>query len=254
MRKALAALAIVAGLAAGCAPPLPRPTEPLEPFPATFPSQRYLAAIARGEPVFRIDAARSLVVIEVHRAGSLARLGHDHVVASHDVQGYVAAKEHLADLYVPLDRLIVDEPALRAEAGFDTKPSEADIAGTRENMLGRVLEVERYPFALATVSEVVPRADNSTVQLALTLHGITRTTRIPARVATQNDEIAVTGSMVVKQTDFGIAPLSILGGAIQVQDEVRLRFQIRARRCLTQSCQWADVSSPQDGPVAARGM
>jgi hypothetical protein len=217
-------------------PPLPRPTEAVEQVPTTFPAEHYLAAIARGEPVFRIDAARSLVVIEVRRAGSLARLGHDHVVASHDVQGYVAPKEGMADLYVPLDRLIVDEPALRVEAGFDTTPSDADIAGTRANMLARVLEVERYPFALVTVSDVAPAADNSAVQLAMTLHGITRTTRIPIQIGTENDEIAVNGSIVVKQTDFGIAPLSILGGAIQVQNEVNLRFQLRARRCFTQSC------------------
>ena len=134
-----------------------------------------------------------------------------------------------------IDRLL-DEPELRAKAGFDTTPSEADIAGTRENMLGRVLEAGRYPFALVTVSDVVPGADNSAGQVAMTLHGITRTTRIPVRIGTRDDEIAVSGSMVVKQTDFGIAPLSILGGAIQVQDEVTLRFQIRARRCITQSC------------------
>ena len=236
MRKALAALAILAGLTVGCAPLPPRPTEPVEQVPAMFPAQHYLAASAHGEPVFQIDAARSVVVIEVHRAGSLSRVGHDHVVASHDVRGYIAPKEGRADLYVSLDRLIVDEPVLRAEAGFDTKPSEADIAGTRENMLGRVLEVERYPFALVTVSDVVPDADNSTVQLAMTLHGITRTTRIPIQLRIQNDEIAVNGSFVVKQTDFGIAPLSILGGAIRVDDEINLRFQIRARPCLTQPC------------------
>ena len=166
----------------------------------------------------------------------LARLGHDHVVASRDVQGYVAPTEGLADLYVPLDRLTVDEPALRTEAGFDTEPSEADIAGTRANMLGRVLEVERYPFALVTASDVVPGVDNSAAQVAITLHGITRTMRIPVRIATENDEIAVNGGVVLKQSDFGIAPLSILGGAIQVQDELNLRFQMRARRCFTQSC------------------
>ena len=236
MRKALATLAIIAGLTAGCAPLLPRPTEPVEQVPTTFPAQRYLGAIARGEPVFRIDAARSLVVIEVRRAGSLARLGHDHVVASRDVQGYVAPTEGLVDLYVPLDRLTVDEPALRTEAGFDTEPSEADIAGTRANMLGRVLEVERYPFALVTASDVVPGVDNSAAQVAITLHGITRTTRIPVQIATENDEITVNGGVVLKQSDFGIAPLSILGGAIQVQDELNLRFQMRARRCFTQSC------------------
>jgi len=30
--------------------------------------------------------------------------------------------------------------------------------------------------------------------------------------------------------EFGIAPFSILGGAIQVQDRVELRFRIRAKR------------------------
>jgi hypothetical protein len=73
----------------------------------------YRAALARGEPVFRVDPARSLVVIEAHRAGSLVRVGHDHVVASHDVQGYAAPDQGRSDLYVPLGRLVVDEPELR---------------------------------------------------------------------------------------------------------------------------------------------
>jgi hypothetical protein len=236
MLKTLAAFAIIAGLTAGCSPPLPRPAEPASQGPADFPAQHYLSLIARGEPVFRIDAVRSLVVIEVRRTGSLARLGHDHVVASYAVQGYAAPQEGLADLYVPLDRLIVDEPALRAEAGFDTEPSEADIAGTRRNMLARVLEVERYPFALVAVRGVAAGADDPAVNVAITLHGITHTTRIPVRIENAIDEIIVSGRVVLAQTDFGIAPLSILGGAIQVEDEVNLRFRIRARRCFTQAC------------------
>jgi hypothetical protein len=236
MRKAFAALAIIAGLIAGCAPPLPRLTEPAGQGPANFPAQLYQEAIARGESIYRIDPARSLVVIEVRRAGSLARLGHDHVVASHDVQGYVAPEKGRSDLYVALDRLVVDEPALRAEAGFDTQPSEADIAGTQRNMLTRVLEVGRYPFALVTVSDVVPGADDAVVTVAITLHGIMHTTRIPVRIETANDEIAVNGRVVLEQTNFGIAPLSILGGAIQVEDEINLRLWIRARRCFTQAC------------------
>lgn len=240
MRKTFAALAVVAALIAGCAPPLPRPAEPLEQEPADFPGEIYRAAIARGEPVFRIDPARSLVVIEVHRAGSLARVGHDHVVASHDVQGYAAPDLGRSDLYVPLGRLVVDEPELRAEAHFDTQPSEADIAGTRENMLTRVLEIDRYPFALVSVSGimpgVVPGADGPALDVALTVHGTTHTTRTPVKIENQGDEITVTGTLVVQQTDFGIVPLSILGGAIQVANEVNLRFRISARQCLPQSC------------------
>src|SRR5258705_364416 len=56
-----------------------------------------------------------------------------------------------AALSLPLAELSVDEPALRAEAGLDTQPGEADIAATRTNMLDKVLEVQRFPFALIGV-------------------------------------------------------------------------------------------------------
>jgi len=35
--------------------------------------------------------------------------------------------------------------------------------------------------------------------------------------------------MSLNQTDFGITPLSVLGGAIQVQDKLDLRFHIVAQ-------------------------
>ena len=42
--------------------------------------------------------------------------------------------------------------------------------------------------------------------------------------------MSVTGSLTLPQTSFGITPYSILAGALQVQDEVDIRFRIRARR------------------------
>ena len=69
------------------------------------------------------------------------------MIASHDVAGFIAPGEGRADLYVPLDALVVDEPALRSEIGLDTQPSAADIEGTRRNMLEKVLETDRYPYA-----------------------------------------------------------------------------------------------------------
>src|SRR5712671_2732903 len=119
-RAALAAAALAAILA-GCAQ-LRRVEAPSAP-PAEFPEALYLQALKQGKSVFQVDPAESLVVIEVRRSGSLARLGHDHVVASHAVGGYVAPDEGRADLYVALAHLAVDEAALRTEAGFDTQPA-----------------------------------------------------------------------------------------------------------------------------------
>jgi hypothetical protein len=224
--------ALLALTLAGCAPPVrePAPAERQARPPADFPEAYYREALAQGRPVFRVDPAGSLIVIEVRRAGSLARLGHDHVVASHEVVGYVAPDEGRADLYVALERLAVDEAALRAEAGFDTQPTETDIAGTRANMLEKVLESEKFPFALVRMSGVDASRRSATLSVALTLHGRTRTLQAPARIDADAGRISVTGRLSFDQTDFGITPYSLLGGAIAVQNRVDLHFRIRARR------------------------
>ncbi|MDE2002017.1 MAG: YceI family protein [Betaproteobacteria bacterium] len=195
--------------------------------PPSFPLAFYRDTARRGEPVFEVDPARSLVVVEVRRAGSLARLGHDHVVASHDLRGYVAPDAGRADLYVSLDRLTVDEPSLRAQAGLDTQPSAEDIAGTRRNMLEYVLHADRHPWALIAV---MGYANSPDLGVAITLNGVTR--RVPVHVAIASDAGAydVTGAFAIDVTDFGIPPFSILGGALTVANRLDLRFEIHAQR------------------------
>jgi hypothetical protein len=218
--------AILALMLAGCAPLV---REPAPAAPAEFPEGYYREALAQGKLVFRVDPADSLIAIEVRRSGSLARLGHDHVVASHEVNGYLAPQEGRADLVVALERLAVDEAALRAEAGFDTQPTESDIEGTRANMLEKVLEADKFPFALIRVSGVDAKQTDVTLSVALTLHGSTRTLQAPARIDADAGRMSVTGRLSFDQTDFGITPYSLLGGAIAVKNGVELRFRIRAR-------------------------
>lgn len=221
--------ACFASLLAGCASVELPPARPgAAALPAGFPEAYYRRAAAQGADVYRVDPAGSIVVIEVRRAGSLARLGHDHVVASHDVAGYVLPREGRADLAVPLSRLTVDEADLRSESGFDTAPSASDIAGTRSNMLNSVLEAERFPFALIRVSGVDAAAGRMSV--AIELHGVARTLDVPARVETSADRLVVAGRLSLDQSDFGITPYTILGGAIAVRDRVDLRFRIQATR------------------------
>src|SRR4051812_1090480 len=166
-----AALLVVAGCAVREAPAPPGGGEP-----PGYAARDYERALAEGKAVYRVDPARSTVVIEVRRAGSLARLGHDHIVAGYDVRGDVMPGSDRADLYIALNGLVVDEPKLRAEAGFDTEPTADAIAGTRRNMLSRVLEAERFPFALVSVGAIDAERVAS---VAITLHGTTRAMRIP---------------------------------------------------------------------------
>ena len=226
MRKWLAAAVI--GLISACMSPPPVPEPPATAAPPEFPAAFYRDAAAKGTRVFAIDPTDSLLVIEVYRGGSLARLGHDHVVASHDVQGFVAPGFGRADLYVSLDRLVVDELRLRSEAGFDTEPSAEDIEGTRRNML-KALDAAMHPFALVSVEGAKDASGTAEMRVTLTLHGFARSVQVPMRIEVVGDTVSVVGRLTLKQSDFGITPLSVLGGAIQVQDPVSLRFSVRAR-------------------------
>jgi polyisoprenoid-binding protein YceI len=225
MRRRLLALALLQLMLAGCAAPL-REAGVEARAPQNFPEQVYREAAAAGQAVYRIERTASLLVIEVRRGGPLARLGHDHVVASHDVAGYALPGAARADVYVPLATLSVDEPALRAQAHFDTQPSADDIAATRRNMRERVLEVERYPFARIAVRH----ADAHFVDAEITLHGATREYHVPVQTSIDANTLGVAGEISLRQTDFGIAPLSVLGGAVKVEDRLAVRFTLRARR------------------------
>ena len=237
MRSALLTAVVCGVLVAGCAARVAEvPARTATPTDA-FPEQAYRSASTRGEAVYTVDAATSIVAIEVRRAGSLARLGHDHVVASHDVRGYVWPGGGQADLSVRLDRLAVDEPALRQAAGFDTTPTPEAIEATRHNMLEKTLEAERYPLALIAVRAVDrdafdPRRlrTSTDVDVSITLHGVQRELRVPVTLERSGSALQITGTVGFAQSAFGITPLAVLGGAIKVQDQVDVRFGIRAVR------------------------
>ena len=51
----------------------------------------------------------------------------------------------------------------------------------------------------------------------------------PVQVDVHGDALTGTGKMVVKQTDFGIEPVSAGGGLVKVEDGVTVTFRIVAR-------------------------
>jgi polyisoprenoid-binding protein YceI len=220
MKRALLLAALLAGCAAVAPPPAPVPAAA-----ADNAAGWYQQAQAAGSKVLVIDPAQSLIAVTVRRGGALARLGHDHVVASHTVTGYAAPAQGRADFSFRLDQMTVDEPALRREAGFDSQPSDAAISGTRTNMLARVLEAERFPM-VALHAEQAPGA---AMRLAITLHGVTRTVAAPARLESSADGITASGTLELRQTDFGITPMSVMAGAMTVLDTMELRYRIVAR-------------------------
>jgi len=198
-------------------PPLPGPVVAVD---------AYRSAAMSGAAVYAVDPDASLLAVTVRRGGLMARLGHDHVVASHAVTGHVAPGMGRADVSFRLDKLTVDEPQLLRDAGIATSPSPEAIEGTRKNMLGPVLDAERYP--VVTLHAELP-ADGR-LRVVVTLHGTTRQLDVPAAVQVDAAQVTANGTAHLKQTDFGITPFSVGAGLLAVQDELEVRFHVVARR------------------------
>jgi hypothetical protein len=219
-----ARIILLALLLAGCATQLAPPPVSVT-TPADASTAWYQKAEKAGQPIYRIDSAQSLITVVVRRGGALARLGHDHVVASRTLEGFVAPDAGRADFQFRLDQMSVDEAPLRTAAGLDTQPTADAIAGTRVNMLTKVLEAERFPLVLLHVE----RTDApDTLRLTVTLHGVARSYAVPTRIARTGDTLTATGDLRLLQTEFGITPMSVMGGAISVLDPMELHFSIVA--------------------------
>jgi len=217
---------------AGCAPRQLAPVPALPPAPAIADDAAFYDTLrAAGQTVLTVDSAHSLIAITVRKSGALARLGHDHVIASRTLVGAVAPQQGRADLHFRLDALTVDDTALRAEAGLDTQPSADAIAGTRHNMLTKALDAERYPDVTIRIARRAGAAEHGTatpLDAAITLHGVTRRYTVPVTVAEADGALTASGAFEIRQSDFGIEPFSVMGGALGVHDTLALRFTIRA--------------------------
>jgi len=217
----------------GCvSSPEPPPVPAGAPDEFTAAGRIYRAAAARGEPVYRLDDHGSMVRILVFRSGALARLGHNHAVTGRQIHGYAwlpANDPTRADLYLALATLIVDEPQAREAAGFATELTQEDRNGTYRNMLAS-LEAGRYPHVLlhVTVPMTGLTADRDTriADVDLTLHGMTRRLAVPVQSVTTGGGFRVTGTFRIRQTDYGIEPFSVFGGALAVRDDLELKFDL----------------------------
>ena len=154
------------------------------------------------------------MTVHVYRSGLFSFAGDNHEIQSPVASGMVNESARSVELRVDVRRMRVLDPNLSTD-----KRSQV-----QEKMLSPdVLDPDRYPeisFRSTAVEE--KNGNNVAVRGDLTLHGQTR----PINVSVSRAAHHYRGSATIKQTDFGIKPISIGGGTIKVKDEVRIDFDI----------------------------
>ena len=231
-------MAFLSGCQVRAPPPAPQPAAP-----AAAPQAAELPAPHVGRP-YDIVPQESLLTILVLRGGTLAGAGHNHVIASHSLSGAIYVPQDLTrvsfEIHVPLGALTVDEATLRAaQMSGDFPPDVSDTAkeGTRHNMLsGALLKAADYPEIVLRSLSVAPAADSGGVASAGSVQvrvqaGVRAEQRVlvvPVQYERSDSTVIASGELPLKQTSLGLTPFSAMLGALQVQDEMRVRFRIVA--------------------------
>jgi hypothetical protein len=184
---------------------------------------------------YTIDAAGSDVHWLVYKAGSLARLGHNHVISVADLMGTAttAADPSAArfELQFSVQALKVDDPKLRSGLGpdFASVPSADDIAGTRKNMLSdRVLMGEKYQTIKVTGVGPAGPADVHTLQITVELLGRKVPLTVPTKLEMHGDDLTASGEFELTHTALGMMPFTVMLGALQVADNMKFVYRIHA--------------------------
>ena len=183
--------------------------------------------------------------MRVYRGGPLAKAGHNHVIASHALRGSLYVPVDLAqssfEIHMPVTELTVDEATLRADEHSDDFPPDVpDSAkeGTRHNMLSpALLDGDEYPDIVLRSQSVEPGPAGSGAQwlahIQVTVRDKTNTVVVPVLFEQHADVIEASGEFPLKQSELGLTPFSALLGALQVIDEMKIRFHVVAHAAVT---------------------
>jgi len=180
---------------------------------------------------YQIDPQKSVVTIEVGKSGAFSFIaGHTHEVTGPIASGAIdfdranPSRSHV--------RIVIATASLKVSAR--NEPPD-DVPKVQEAMQSeKVLWIARFPQLIFDSTSITPGKDQPpavdlTVGGPLTIRDVQRSVSVPVHAEFAGGTVTATGRFAVKQTDYGIKPISV-AGVVTVRDSLDIRFSIVGRR------------------------
>jgi len=176
-----------------------------------------IASVATGQDL-AIDSERSTITIHVDKAGLFSAAGHEHWISAPVSSGTIRESPSASVEFTVQTAKMTVKPDPKVDA-----KTQAEIQKDMEDLTLETRKFSEIGFRSSSVSKA---GDGQwKVEGALSLHGVTK----PVSLAVKRTGDAYTAHTVLKQTDFGIKPVSVGGGLVKVKNEVEIDFQIFTR-------------------------
>lgn len=176
-----------------------------------------------------LDTGLSTFTVKAFATGLLASMGHNPSFAVRQVTGEVQFRVDAPEQSTV--RVVVQSGSLE----LSDQVSEKDRREIESTTRKEVLETSRFP-------EIVFEAANPTMSKGgegfywanitgkLTLHGATQPQQISAQVTLRDNQLRGNGEFTVRQSAYGIKPVSVAGGTLKIKDDVKVTFDFVARK------------------------
>jgi polyisoprenoid-binding protein YceI len=179
---------------------------------------------------YLIDAKGSTFTVRAFATGMLSAFGHNPTIAISDFQGEVQwTSSALEDASL---RLVIQAASLVVTDDI----SDKDRQEIERRMQNEVLETDGFSeitYESPRVSSIQKMGEgvySAALNGELALHGITQNQPISARVTLKGDTLRAAGEFSMRQSDYEIKPVSAAGGTVKLKDELKLSFDITARK------------------------
>jgi hypothetical protein len=186
---------------------------------------------------YRLVPGESDLRVLVFRSGSLAGLGHNHIVSSRNLNGIVNAGDTAAassiEILLAAESLVVDDPTIREEEGsaFSAETNEKDIKATRRNMMSRkLLDADRFEEIRIVSQHISGEFPEINVEAAITIKGAQHLVDLPAIVERYEDRIIASGSTEISHAELGLSRFTAAFGTMRVGEDMTFKYRIVARK------------------------
>ena len=176
-----------------------------------------------------VDARSSRLTVQAFASGIFSSMGHNPKIGISNFAGEVnfspeALQANGFQLSIKSNSLgVLDDVSDKDRRDIETMMNE------------QVLEPSKYPDIVYNADSIsITRIDASlfsaTLNGTVTFHGVARNQVISARIAVFDEMLRASGEFTLSQSDFGIKPISVAGGALKVKDELKFCFEMVARK------------------------
>lgn len=165
----------------------------------------------------------SKLLVWTFKEGLLSRVAHDLCI---EARGWRASatlegRRFSVDVVVPVRGLRV---LGQVKDGLVSPLSDKDHKEIESNISGKhVLDADRSPDVRFMGTGDL---DGQRLEGRLTLRGATQPLSAPLTVREGEGRLVVVGEVRFRQTTFGLKPYSAMLGALKVQDEVRVTWEV----------------------------